>query len=61
MTIGEKLHRQREKEVSAVLEDWGFSLHRQGGLYQIEDCDLQPITSLIPLSEILEIIQMWRG
>lgn len=62
MTIAEKLHKQREKEIAKWLKEWDFTLYKQGGLYQIvDDYEQQPITSLIPLSEIIEILQAWRG
>lgn len=61
MTIGEKLHRQREAEAAALLEVQGLSLHRQGGMYQIEDSDLQQLSDFLSLSEIIDFIHEWRG
>ena len=61
MTIGEKLHKQREKECSKWLKEWDLSLYKQGGLYQIvDDFEQQPLTDLIPLSEVIEIIEAQR-
>lgn len=57
MTIAEKRHEQLEQRVAAALEEQGLTLHRQGGLYQIMDSDLQPVTELCTLAEIIEA---WR-
>ena len=59
MTIAEKLHEQLEQRVAAALEEQGLTLHRQGGLYQIIDSDLQPVTELVPLSEIVKWVESW--
>ena len=59
MTIGERLHEQREQVLALWLEEQGLSLHRQGGLYQIMDSDLQPVTELCPLVKIIEIVEAW--
>ena len=59
VTAAERRHAQLEETVAAALEEQGFSLHRQGGLYQVEDSDLQPVTDLVELSEIIAWIESW--
>ena len=60
MTIGEQIHREREKALSALLEVQGLSLHRQRGLYQIEDGNGLPVTELVTLAEIIKVVMEWQ-
>ena len=59
MTIGERRHEELEQKVATALEAEGLSLHRQGGLYQVIDSDLQPMTELVCLSDIIDWIESW--
>lgn len=59
MTIAEKRHERLEEQTARRLEDQGLSLHRQGGLYQVIDGDMQAVTEIVSLSEIVGWLESW--